>query len=72
MSIKFKRLKEDDERFGHKKGDIVIVETNYDWDPEKVDCLAKVTPWNDHSFYKSQLESVKPEEIMDWVQKGTK
>ena len=64
MSIKFKRVKEDDPRFGHKAGDIVIVETNYDWDPEKVICVGEFKPRGDHSFYKHELEAVTHEELL--------
>ena len=63
MAIKFKKLKKDDESLGYKKGDIVVVETNYDWDPEKCICIGKLIPRNDHSFYNYQLESVDRQEL---------
>lgn len=63
MSLQFRKLKEDDEQFGHKAGDIVLVETEYDWDPEKVEIVAKLVPRNDHSFYKSQLSTISLGEI---------
>lgn len=65
--IKFRKLKENDERFGFKKGDIVVVETDYDWDPDKVICIGKLEIRNDNSFYKEQLEPVTAEELNEAV-----
>lgn len=61
--LKIKRLKEDDDRFGHKKGDLVLVETKYDWDPEKCICIGTIIIDNEHSFYNDELISVTDEEI---------
>ena len=38
MAIKFRRVKKDDSHFGYKAGDIVVVETNNDWDSDKCVC----------------------------------
>lgn len=65
--IKFRRMREDDTCFGHKKGEIVVIETNFDWDPEKVICIGKLIPHNDHSFYTGQLDLVTYEELLEIV-----
>lgn len=64
MGLKFMKVKEDDKRFGYKAGDVVLVETNFDWDPDKVICVGKLTPRNDHSFYRENLEKITQEELL--------
>ena len=63
MGIKFKKVKKDDESFNLKAGDIVVVETNYDWDPEKCICIGKLEIRNNHSLYEECLESITKEEL---------
>lgn len=61
MKLALRQLKEDDESFGYKAGDVFVVDLEYDWDSEKVECIAKIAITNEgagHSFYKSQLQSV--------------
>lgn len=65
MAIKFRRVKEDDKRFGYKAGDIVVVETNYDWDPKKCICIGKLEIRNDHSFYNESLERIEAQDLRD-------
>ena len=66
-TIEFKRLLNDDKQFGYKKGDIVVVDTNYDWDPDKVICVGKLQVRNDHSFYRESLEDVDEQELADLI-----
>jgi hypothetical protein len=40
--IKFRRVKEDDLICDLKAGDIVVVDENYDWDPDKCILIGKV------------------------------
>ncbi len=63
MKLALRQMKEDDERFGHKKGDVVVVDLDYDYDPEKVECLGAVKFSHGHSFYKTQLKTVDNESI---------
>nr|BFD64945.1 hypothetical protein BdHM001_36260 [Bdellovibrio sp. HM001] len=63
--IGFRRVKKDDERFGLKAGDIVVVDTNYDWDHEKVICIGKLEVRNNHSLYKECLEPITIQELRD-------
>jgi hypothetical protein len=58
MKLEVKRLKKDDPSFGFKKGDYVLVDTDYSWDKQKCICVAKLSVRNDHSFYLNQLDSV--------------
>lgn len=64
MKLQFKVLKEDDERFGCFAGDIVVINADYDWDPDKVEGLFNVTKGIklENSFYKSQLKPFKASE----------
>lgn len=64
-TIKFRRMKKDDPRFDLKKGDIVVVETNYDWDPDKCICIGKLVIHNDHSLYNEQIEVVHKDELVE-------
>lgn len=61
--IQFKRITKDDPRFNLKKGDIVAVETNYEWDDEKCICIGKLEIHNDHSLYNESLEDISVHEL---------
>lgn len=61
--LKLYRMKEDDSRFELKKNDIVLVETNYDWDPDKVICVGVLQIKNDNSLYKHQIKKISNDEL---------
>jgi hypothetical protein len=63
--IKFKRVKEDDLICDLKAGDIVVVDENYDWDPDKCILIGKVIIDNEHSMYKEELEPIEKQELVD-------
>lgn len=61
--LKLFKMKKDDVRFGLKENDIVLVETDYDWDPEKVICVGVLQIKNDNSLYKHQLKKISDDEL---------
>lgn len=59
MKLKLARLAEDDEGFGFKKGDLVLVDWDYD-DDEKVCGLFRLpNKLLSNAFYKSQLDFIE-------------
>lgn len=67
MKITIRELKEDDELLDAKAGDLLLVDLQYDWDPEKVIVMAVLKRGSDPSCsaYKSSLK--KPTE--QYIQK---
>ena len=41
MKLAIRVYKDDDERFGHKKGDVMVVDLDYDWDDDKCVCTIR-------------------------------
>jgi len=70
MKIKFMRSKRGCKRMGAKPGDILIVDVEYDWDPEKVIVLAVLKPGMAPSMseYKDNLARLTAEELTDFLE----
>lgn len=60
--IKIMKHKNGDKSLKIKKGQMVVVETNYGWDPEKVILVGKLIKIKDRSEYKSSLENCEETE----------
>lgn len=69
MKLAIRRVREDDERFGIKKGDMLLVDLDYDWDPGKVSVMAVLPRGCDPgcSQYKKMLAKPTDEEIVDYI-----
>lgn len=69
MRLAVRRAKEDDERMGVKAGDILLVDLEYDWDPEKVEVLTVLKKGSSPSMseYKSSLMKVTANELREYL-----
>lgn len=64
MKLKIAKICSNDKRFGFKVGDLVLIDTDYDWDPEKVIGVFRLPKKIlSNSFYKTQIEVLTEEEV---------
>lgn len=68
VKLRIFKLRRDDAALG-RAGDMILVDENYDWDPDKVSVLAVLKRGSDpgRSAYKSQLQKVTDEEVCDYL-----
>lgn len=65
MKLKLAKMKEDDARFELKKGDIVLIDTDYDWDNDKAVCVGVLSIRNQNAVYKDQVELLEADQVME-------
>lgn len=70
MKLAVRRVLKDDPDSGLKAGEMVLVDLDYGWDPEKVILLTRLAPNSDicRSQYKSALARVRPRELRDYLE----
>lgn len=69
MKLKIVRAKSDCCEGGYKNGDLLLVDTDYGWDPEKVLVLHALKRGGcpERSEYKNALEKVSEDEINTYL-----
>lgn len=69
MKLAVRRATNNDVRMGVKAGDILLVDLNYEWDPEKVEVLSVLKRGSspEMSQYKEALTRVSAQELRDYL-----
>ena len=71
MSLKIMKLRKANKGIKAKAGDLVLVETNYDWDSDKVILICVLRRGSDleRSEYKVELNNVTDDEIWEYLRR---
>ena len=72
MRLAIRKASKDDESMGVMKGDMLLVNLEYDWDPEKVEVMCKLVRGSgpDMSEYKTSLTRVSAKELREYLGEG--